>query len=50
MDNHFHLLVEVPPKKKGEAVPMEDEEFLERLEAFTSWAYFIENRWLFHLN
>ncbi len=42
MDNHFHLLVEVPPKKKGESVPMEDDEFLARLEAFASWAYYID--------
>jgi len=42
MSNHVHLLIEVPPKKKGEPVPMEDEEFLERLESFASWAYFID--------
>jgi len=40
MDNHFHLLVEVPPKKKGEPVPMEDDEFLEKLAAFTSQTYY----------
>ena len=42
MDNHFHLLVEVPPKKKGDPVPMEDDAFLEKLEAFTSSAYYID--------
>jgi len=40
MDNHFHLLLEVPPKKKGEPVPMSDEEFLKRLKAFNSTAYY----------
>ena len=40
MDNHFHLLVEVPPKKKGAPVPMEDDEFLAKLEAFASRAYY----------
>jgi len=44
MDNHFHLLVEVPPKKKGDPVPMEDDEFLERVKAFTSQAYYIDTK------
>ena len=42
MDNHFHLLVEVPPKKKGAPVPMEDDEFLEKLEAFASLEYYTD--------
>ena len=39
MDNHFHLLLEVPPKIKGAAVPMSDEVFLRKIEAFNSKAY-----------
>ncbi|MBK1830287.1 transposase [Verrucomicrobiaceae bacterium R5-34] len=31
MSNHFHLLVEVPPKVKGAAVAMPDEDFLVRM-------------------
>ena len=31
MSNHFHLLVEVPPKEKGAAVTLSDEDFLARL-------------------
>jgi len=42
MDNHFHLLVEVPPKKKGAKIPMSDEDFLERLKAFSSRIYYTE--------
>jgi len=42
MDNHFHLLVEVPPKKKGAAVPMSDEAFLECLKAFSSQMYYTD--------
>lgn len=38
--NHFHLLLEVPPKKKGASVPMNDEVFLEKIEAFNSKAYY----------
>lgn len=41
LDNHFHLLVEVPAKKKGAPVPMSDEVFLERLQAFTSDIYYV---------
>ena len=42
MDNHFHLLVEVPPKKKGAAIPMSDEAFLACLKAFSSQIYFTD--------
>ena len=42
MDNHFHLLVEVPPKKKGASVPMSDEGFLERLKVFASDIYYVD--------
>lgn len=41
MSNHFHLLVEVPPKKKGEAVAMADEEFLAKIRPLYSKAYYI---------
>jgi len=40
MGNHFHLLVEVPAKKKGAPVPMSDNDFLVRLEAFASPKYY----------
>jgi REP element-mobilizing transposase RayT len=40
MDNHFHLLLEVPPKKKGAPVPMSDEVFLEKIKAFNSAEYY----------
>jgi len=40
MSNHLHLLVEVPPKKKGAAVEMSDEVFLSKLKAlYSSEAY-----------
>ena len=40
MSNHFHLLVEVPPKKKGEAVDISDEDFLARLKPMYSKVYY----------
>ena len=40
MDNHFHLLLEVPPKKKGAPVPMSDEAFFEKVKAFNSENYY----------
>jgi len=40
MDNHFHLLLEVPPKKKGAPVSMSDDEFLKKIKAFNSLAYY----------
>ncbi|MBK1856469.1 transposase [Verrucomicrobiaceae bacterium 5K15] len=41
MSNHFHLLVEVPPKKKGEAIVMDDTEFLRCIKPLYSKAYYI---------
>jgi len=40
MDNHFHLLLEVPPKKKGAPVPMSDDVFLAKIKAFNSLEYY----------
>ncbi|MFK7909247.1 MAG: transposase [Akkermansiaceae bacterium] len=40
MSNHFHLLVEVPPKKKGKAVDITDEDFLARLKPMYSKVYY----------
>ena len=40
MDNHFHLLLEVPPKKKGAPIPMSDEVFLEKIRVFNSKLYY----------
>ena len=40
MSNHFHLLLEVPPKKKGEAVEITDEDFLARLKPMYSNVYY----------
>ena len=40
MRNHFHLLVEVPPKVKGEAVAMSDEDFLLKMKAMYSAVYY----------
>ena len=36
MTNHLHLLLEVPPKKKGAAIDISDEEFLQKLKALYS--------------
>ncbi len=36
MSNHFHVLVEVPPKKKGASVAMTDEAFLAKIKAIYS--------------
>ncbi len=44
MDNHFHLLLEIPPKKKGAALPMSDTDFLEKIRKFTSTAYYMDIR------
>ncbi|MBK1830286.1 transposase [Verrucomicrobiaceae bacterium R5-34] len=41
MSNHFHLLVEVPPKVKGAAVAMSDEDFLARMKGMYSGAYYL---------
>jgi putative transposase len=40
MSNHFHLLVEVPPKEKGAAVTLSDEDFLARLKPMYSKIYY----------
>ena len=40
MSNHFHLLVEVPPKVKGEPVDVTDEDFLARLKPIYSKVYY----------
>ena len=40
MSNHFHLLVEVPPKVQGEAVEITDEDFLARLKPLYSTVYY----------
>lgn len=39
MSNHFHVLVEVPPKQKGAAVAMTDEDFLAKIKAMYSPAH-----------
>ena len=40
MSNHFHVLVEVPPKVKGEALEMSDEDFLAKMKAMYSTVYY----------
>ena len=40
MSNHFHLLVEVPPKEKGATVTLSDEDFLARLKPMYSKIYY----------
>jgi REP element-mobilizing transposase RayT len=40
MSNHFHLMVEVPPKVKGEAVEMSDTDFLAKMKAMYSKVYY----------
>jgi len=40
MSNHFHILLEVPPKKKGEAVSISDDEFLEKIERMYALEYY----------
>ena len=42
MDNHFHLLLEVPPKKKGAAVPMSDEVLLAKIKVFYSRSHYVD--------
>lgn len=41
MSNHFHLLVEVPPKVKDAPVEMSDDDFLKRLKGMYSGAYYM---------
>lgn len=40
MSNHFHLLIEVPPKQKGEALALDDVEFLRRIKPLYSRLYY----------
>ena len=40
MSNHFHLLVEVPPKKKDEVISLDDGDFLSRIKPLYSKVYF----------
>ncbi len=42
MDNHFHLMLEVPPKKKGTAIEMSDAAFLSKIQSFYSKSYYID--------
>ena len=42
MDNHFHLMLEVQPKKKGAAVEMSDVAFLSKIQAFYSKSYYVD--------
>ena len=42
MDNHFHLLLEIPPKKLGAAVPMSDERLLAKIKKFYSDQHYID--------
>jgi len=42
MDNHFHLLLEVPPKKKGAPIPMSDEILLAKVKEYNCKAYYKE--------
>ena len=40
MSNHFHILVEVPPKVKGAALEVSDEVFLSKMKAMYSSVYY----------
>ena len=42
MDNHFHLMLEIPPKKLGAAVPMSDARLLAKIEKFYSHQHYID--------
>ena len=42
MSNHYHVLVEVPPKVKGAAVAMTDEDFLTKIKRLYSRPYYRE--------
>ena len=48
MSNHFHLLVEVPPKVKGTAVEMSDEDFLARMKTIYSKMYYRDIEQMVH--
>jgi len=42
MSNHFHVLVEVPPKKKGASIAMTDEVFLAKIKAMYSPQHYMD--------
>ena len=42
MSNHFHVLLEVPPKQKGGAVAMTDEVFLAKIKAMYSPLHYMD--------
>jgi len=42
LSNHFHILLEVPPKKKGAAVMILDEVFLLKIKKMYSAEYFLD--------
>jgi len=42
MSNHFHVLLEVPPKQKGGAVAMTDEVFLAKIKAMYSHLHYMD--------
>jgi len=42
MSNHFHVLVEVPPKHKGASVAMTDETFLAKIKAMYSPLHYMD--------
>jgi len=44
MSNHFHILLEVPAKKKGEAVAISDSEFLSKIERMYAVEYYRDVR------
>ena len=48
MSNHFHILVEVPPKTLGAPVEMSDEVFLTKLRAMYTKEYFREIELMLH--
>ncbi len=42
MDNHFHLMLEVPPKKLGSPVLMSDDRLLAKIKKFYSHQHYID--------
>jgi len=46
MTNHLHLLVEVPPKKKGASVEVSDDELLARLKRLYSPEAYRDAKWM----
>ncbi|MCP5537634.1 MAG: transposase [Akkermansiaceae bacterium] len=49
MGNHFHVLVEVPPKVRDAAVSMSDELFLVKIKKLYSRAYYLDVRQMLEL-